>query len=666
MQLLKIQLTISLLLACIIAKGLEIKQEKVDIYSPDSKLKLTVQCDDSLSYSVSFKGVQIITPSAIGIVLTNKFLGKSPRVVGKKSRLVNDTIRPLYGKFDLILDSYNETRLDFEGDYSLVFRTYNDAVTYRFVTNINSGITVENEKATFNVAGTPSVIFPETNTFTSWEVSYINYQSPSAIVDLKRALTPLAFSYQDGTKVIIAESDVLDYPGMYITKEKNHFKATFAQYPDSIALGSWGNFVSVVQRRSPYIARCFGKREFPWRVIIVTDDDKTLLTNEIIYKLSKPQAISDASWIKPGKATWEWWHDAMLPGEDTPSGMDNRNTRLYKRYIDFAAKYHLEYLMLDAGWSNIFDLSKVNPKIDIQELINYGKSKNVGVFLWCVAPTLVKDADRYMKMMADWGVKGIKVDFFDRDDQLAMNWYELIAQKAANYKLMVDFHGCSKPTGMQRMYPNIINYEAVRGAECSKWDLTANPEYHLTFPFLRMLAGSLDYTPGSMRNRTQQMFKPLDPGMPLTQGTRCHELAMYVVFDQYLAMLCDSPTEYEKNSDIMRFLADVPVTFNDTKILSAKMGAFALVAKRKNSDWYIGGMTDWTARETEINFNFLKPGVKYMAEIYSDSNDSNTYADHFTFESLEVDSSTVIRVKMASGGGVALHTYPIQLSKAEK
>jgi alpha-glucosidase len=231
---------------------------------------------------------------------------------------------------------------------------------------------------------------------------------------------------------------------------------------------------------------------------------------------------------------------------------------------------------------------------------------------------------------------------------------------------MVDFHGCSKPTGMQRMYPNIVNYEAVRGAECSKWDLTANPGYHLTFPFLRMLAGSLDYTPGSMRNRTQQMFKPLDPGMPLTQGTRCHELAMYVVFDQYLAMLCDSPTEYEKNSDIMRFLANVPVTFNDTKILSAKMGAFALVAKRKNSDWYIGGMTDWTARETEINFNFLKPGVKYMAEIYSDSNDSNTYADHFTFESLEVDSSTVIRVKMASGGGVALHTYPIQLSKAEK
>jgi alpha-glucosidase len=632
-------------------------REKTEISSPDANLKIALVCNDSLTYSVFYKGVEIIKSSAIALSLTDQILGRFPEIIKKQSRTTNESIKPLYGKSETLVDHYNEVRLDFKGNYALIIRAYNDAVCYRFVTSIDANIVVKNEKATFNLTGNPSVIFPETNTYTSWEVSYINYQSTSAIADRKKAITPVLFSFQNGTKVVIAESDVRDYPGMYLTKDKDHFLGTFAQYPDSVAMGSWGNFVSVVQRRGDYIAKTSGKREYPWRVIIITDDDKTLLTNEIIYQLAKPQEITDASWIKPGKATWEWWHDAMLPGSDIPSGMDNRNTALYKYYIDFAARNKLEYLMLDAGWSNIFDLSKINPNINIQEVIDYGKSKNVGIFLWCVAPTLMADADKYMKMMAGWGAVGIKVDFFDRDDQVAMNWYEYIAKKGAEYKLMVDLHGCSKPTGLQRTYPNLINFEAVRGAECSKWDLTANPEHHLTFPFLRMLAGSLDYTPGSMRNRTQQMFKPVDPGLPLTQGTRCHELAMYIVFDQYLAMLCDSPTEYEKYPDIMKFLSVVPVTFNETKVLSAKVGEYAFMAKRNDKDWYVGGMTNWTACEANIDLSFLTPGKKYLAEIYSDGYDANIYADQYQYETKEVDSKTILNLRLANGGGIAMHIY---------
>lgn len=628
------------------------------VKSPDSRLKLVLSCDDSISYSVYYKGKLLIRPSVIGLELNDRFLGQNPRIQQLSHRSVNDIITPLYGKNKTLSDRYNEIQIDFEGNYSLIVRAYNEGVAYRFVTHIDSDIIVKNEKANFQIAGDPSAMFPEALSLTVWEVSYIDYASTQAINDQKRAITPALFSYPGGIRTVIAESDVRDYPGMYLTKTGNHFEGTFAQYPDSTAMGSWCNFVAVVQRRADFIAKTGGNRKFPWRIIMATDDDKTLLNNELIYKLATPQQITDASWIKPGKAAWEWWHDAMLPGAEIPSGMDNRNTALYKYYIDFAAENHLEYLMLDAGWSNLFDLTQVNPKIDIQELVNYGKSKNVGLFLWCVAHTLVVNIDKYMQTLADWGVAGIKVDFFDRDDQEAMNWYELIARKAAQYKLMVNMHGCSKPTGMQRAYPNIVNYEAVRGAECSKWDLTANPRHHLTFPFIRMLGGSIDYTPGSMRNRSRQMFRPIDPGLPSSLGSRCHELAMFVIIDQYFAMLCDSPTEYRKYPDILRFLSDVPVTFDETKVLDAKVGEYALMAKRKGDKWYVGGMTDWTAREAIVDLSFLTPGETYIAEIYKDGQDANIYADQYVFETREVNSQTKVKANMASGGGVVLRIYP--------
>jgi alpha-glucosidase len=630
------------------------KKEKLEVSSPDRQLVIRVVAEDKLYYSVVYKGVEVILPSAVSMTLKDRVLGVAPQVKKAVRRSVRGEIALPYGHFKKIDDQFNELVIEFAGDYALVLRAYNEGVAYRFTTKIGTPVTVVSEEATFKLPGDPAVTFPESDVFTSWEVPYVEYAALSAITEGKKALTPSLFSLKSGVRVIVAESDVRDYPGMYVQRAGGAVKGVWARYPKRTELGSWGNFVSVVKETEEFIAETKGAREFPWRVIIATDDDKRLLTNDIVYKLAPASKLKDVSWVKPGKAAWEWWHDAILEGAPVPSGMNNRNTDLYKYYIDFAAANHLEYLMIDAGWSNIFDLSKVNPKVDVHELIRYGKEKNVGLFLWCVATTLVKDLDKNMAMFEQWGAVGLKVDFIDRDDQLAIRWFEEIADAAARHKLMVNFHGCSKPTGIEREYPNIVNYEAARGAECSKWDYTANPNHHLVIPFLRMIAGPLDYTPGSMRNKSKESFKPIDPGLPSTQGTRCHELAMYVLFDQPFAMLCDSPKEYEKYPDIMQFLSAVPTAFDDTRVLGARFGQYAVEAKQKGDAWFVGAMTNWDAREVELDFSFLPAGKSYQAALYTDGADASQYE----YKKITVDSKSKVRVKLAEGGGAVAYLRP--------
>ncbi|HEY9046851.1 MAG TPA: glycoside hydrolase family 97 protein [Ohtaekwangia sp.] len=649
----KILLVVWMLCAVV---GAAFAKEIREVTSPDGKITIRISVSDKVYYSVTYKGQEIVAPSAIALVLENKTLGIAPKIKKTSRHKHKGEIALLYGNFKKLDDRYNELVVDFTDSYSLVLRAYNDGVAYRFKTAIAGQIKVMDEVANFNITGNPSVIYPETDVFTSWEVPFVKYPSIGNIPDNKRALTPVMFS-TDKTRVLVGESDVLDYPGMYLKKTGDAIKGAWANYPKRTEMGSWGNFVSVVKETENYIAQTNGTREFPWRVIIPTDDDRTLLTNDIVYKLAKPLAIPDVSWIKPGKAAWEWWHDAIVEDAGIPTGMDNRNTALYKHYIDFAAANHIEYLMLDAGWSNIFDLSKVNPKIDMKELIQHGKDKHVDVFLWCVATTLVKDLDKNMDLMQQWGVAGLKVDFFDRDDQLAIKWFEDIAAAAAKHKLMVNFHGCSKPTGLERAYPNIVNYEAVRGAECSKWDFTANPDHHLLIPFIRMIAGPLDYTPGSMRNKTKEKFKPVDPGLPSSQGTRCHELAMYVVFDQPFAMLCDAPAEYRKYPDIMKYLSAVPTAFDDTKILDAKVGEYVVMAKKKGNDWFVGAMSNWNAHTADVDFSFLPAGESYTAEIYTDAQDANIEAAHYIYQSSTVNSKTKLSLPMAQGGGAVIYLH---------
>lgn len=630
-------------------------KKSLEAISPDGKNKIQITLKDKIYYSVSNEGFSIVDKSPISITLLDRVLGTSPVLVKATPSQHLGVIKLPYGNSSELRDDYNELQIDFAGNYSVILRAYNDGVAYRFKTDVDGLVTVVNEEATFNLMPALSVNFPESDVFTSWEVPYVSYSSISEIADGKKAITPVLFTSKKSL-VVIAESDVRDYPGMYLAKGNGTMKGVWAPYPKKTQLGSWGNFVSVVKETENFIAKTDGKRLYPWRVIITTNDDRTLLTNEIIYKLASPLAI-DASWIRPGKATWEWWHDAIVEDAVIPSGMANRNTALYKHYIDFAASNKIEYLMLDAGWSDIFDLSKVNAKNDIRELIRYGKSKDVDLFLWCVATTLVGDLDKTMDLMAEWGVAGLKVDFIDRDDQEAITWFEKIAEAAAKRKLMINFHGCSKPTGLERAYPNIVNYEAVRGAECSKWDYTANPNHHVTVLFSRMLAGPLDYTPGSMRNKTKELFKPVDPGLPSTQGTRCHELSMYVLFDQPFAMLCDAPAEYRKFPDIMKYLSSVPTTFDETKVLSAKVNQYAVVAKRKGKQWFVGAMTNWENRKVVADLSFLPEGIEFKADIYCDVTDSNRDATQYEHRSVTVDRATRLDLNLAKGGGAVVYIH---------
>jgi alpha-glucosidase len=644
-----------ILLFLLMSIGDGLAAQSYHLSSPDKKFEITINTKDSLTYSVVYKNTTVIAPSAISLSLDKGILGRSAKVSKTIASSVQNVLHPLYGKSATLKDNYNQLIINFQGNYSVIFRAYNEGTAYRFVTSLADSVKVISEQATFNLPGNPAATWAETTNYTAWELPYVAHPSIIEIKNNTRALTPALFAYQPSNiKVVVAEADVLEYPGMYIQKQNGNFKGEWAKYPAKTVMGSWGNFVSVVKERQDYIANTKGTRAYPWRVVIVTDDDKTLLNNQLIYKLATPSVLKNTDWIKPGKATWEWWHDAMLPGANIPSGMPNRNTVLYKYYVDFAAKNKLEYLMVDAGWSDNYNVKKVLPRVDIKEVISYAKGKNVGVFLWAVAVPLLNDLDNNLDFIKSLGAVGLKVDFFDRDDQQVTGWMEKIAKAAAERHLMIDFHGCGKPTGMQRTYPNIVNYEAVRGEECDKWDYTANPQHHLTFPFTRMLGGPLDYTPGSMRNATMETFKPVDPGLPSSLGTRCHELAMYVVFDQYFAMLSDSPTEYEKYPDIMKYLSAVPTTFDETKVLNAKVGAYAAMAKRKGKNWFIGVMTNWDERRVNIDFSFLKLGVSYTADIYADGQDANKVATSYTYKTISVTNKTKLDLNLAKGGGAAI------------
>jgi alpha-glucosidase len=645
---------ISVLLLMMISCG-GLFAQSYHLTSPDKNIKVNISTKDSITYSVTYKNTMVMLPSAISLSLDKGVLGKSAKVNNLAKSTVNNTLHPLYGKAATLQDNYNQVVLNFNNNFSLIFRVYNEGMAYRFVTGIKDSVKVLSEQASFNLPRIPSATWAETTNYTAWELPYVEHPAITEIKNNTRALTPALFAYQPSNiKVVVAEADLFDYPGMYIQKQSAGFKGNWAQYPAKTVMGSWGNFVSVVKQREDYIANTKGTRSYPWRVVIVTDDDKTLLNNQLIYKLATPSVLKNTAWINPGKATWEWWHDAMLPGADIPSGMPNRNTVLYKYYVDFAAKNKLEYLMVDAGWSNNYDVKKVLPRVDIKEVISYAKSKNVGVFLWAVAVPLLNDLDKNLDFIKSLGAAGIKVDFFDRDDQQVAGWMEKIAKAAAERELMIDFHGCGKPTGMQRTYPNIVNYEAVRGEECSKWDYTANPQHHLTFSFIRMLGGPLDYTPGSMRNATMETFKPVDPGLPSSLGTRCHELAMYVVFDQPFAMLSDSPTEYEKYPDIMKYLSAVPTVFDETMALDGKVGQYAVIAKKKDKNWFVGAMTNWDERKINIDFSFLTPGKTYQADVYADGVDANKTATSYTYKTIAVTNKTKMDLNLAKGGGAAI------------
>lgn len=648
-----------------------LQAKKYEAVSPDGKLKVKLEIDRGTKYEVWHRNKQLIMPSSIGLHLADGRVIGNGSVKSTKKRKVNQVIDVPIGKNKTLQEAYNELTISFNENYDLVIRAYDEGVAYRFVTRLNGEIIINDEEAIFNFASTPEIYFPECDAYSSDETDqsgrkhqihqgyrnferlYKNYKSPSDIPSEHFSVSPVLYEYP-GTpyKIVVTESNTFDYPALYMEANGNNsMRGKWAKYPketmDSDPSNSrrWYSNHLVISREN-YIAKTDGNRSFPWRVVIVSEDDKSLLNNELVYKLADPCQLTDISWIQPGKSAWEWWHKAVLEGVDFPTGNKQLSLQMYKYYVDWASKNHIEYMTLDAGWSENY----------IAELCSYAKQKNVKIMVWTWASCANEAPYDWIDKMKSYGISGVKIDFFERNDQIAMQWGKKFAERLAEKQMVAIFHGCPVPTGLNRTYPNILNYEAVRGAECNFWEKTLTPEYHTRFPFIRLLAGPADYTPGSMRSVTPDEFKPMDIDNtpPMSMGTRSHELSMFIIYDQWLANLCDSPTEYNKYPDIVDYLSKVPAVWDKTLPLEAKLSEYIVMAKQKGDDWYVGGMTNWNSRSVAVKLDFLKNNVTYEATLFKDTPASKEHPKEYIMEKRIVDNQTLLNVDMTEGGGFAI------------
>ncbi|WP_394772255.1 glycoside hydrolase family 97 protein [Mucilaginibacter sp.] len=647
----KLRVIALLWLTCSLSAAMAQSAKTYQVKSPDGKINVNISAGATVTWAVNHEGTEIITPSEISMTLDNgDVLGKNAAVKKAAASSNNSTIAtPIYKKTQ-VQDNYNQLTINFKGDYSLIFRAYNDGAAYRFVTAKKGGITITNESANFNFKDDDKAFLPFVNDYrnkdkftTSFESHYDNINL-LAIKKDTLAFLPVLVDVGSPKKAVILEADLQDYPGMYLTRgEGNGLHSVFSKYPTEEAVL---RINYVVNKRAGYIAKTSGTRSFPWRVVVISTEDKQLADNDMMQKLAEPSQITDYSWIKPGKVAWDWWNDWNVSHVDFKSGI---NVPTYKYYTDFAAANKLEYIIIDEGWSDDYDLNKT--KLDVQAIVDYAKQKNVGVILWSTWYAISRDVEGLMDKFEKMGVKGFKVDFIDRDDQKMVASLFDIAKIAAKHHQLIDYHGMYKPSGMQRTWPNIINCEGVKGLENMKWGTDNQPGYDVSIPFIRMMSGSMDYTPGGMRNATKEAFRPVNSN-PMTQGTRSHQLAMYTIFEAPLQMLSDNPSIYQREQESTNFIAAIPTTFDATVALDGKVGDFVSIARKKGSTWYAGAMTNWNARDLTVDLSFLGEG-KYKAVIFEDGLNAGKDATDYTTKTITVTAKDKLTIKMASGGGWA-------------
>lgn len=642
-------------------------QKSYQLQSPDRKLQVVVEVGDDVEFSLTHDGTEVLAPSVISMTLQNgEVLGANPKVSKVTKGSVDKVIpSPLYKKAE-VMDVYNEMTIAFRGDYSIAFRLYNDGLAYRFMTRKKGDIIVTDENATYNFSSDHKTFAPYVNstkpTFeeqfsNSFEQPYVN--EPITKLNSQRLMIlPFLVELENGKKLCITEADLEDYPGMFLNNstDKPSLKSVHAPYPKRKEQGGHNRLQMLVKERENYIAKTKGTRSFPWRVFVVSENDGQLADCDMVYRLASPSRISDVSWIKPGKVAWDWWNDWNIYNVDFRAGINNDT---YKYYIDFASEHGIEYVILDEGWAvNLeADLLKVIPEIDLPAIVSYAKSKNVEIILWAGYYAFDRDMENVVKRYADMGVKGFKVDFMDRDDQEIIDFLYRSAETCARYKMMVDFHGICKPTGLQRTYPNVINYEGVNGLEQLKWSPTSYDmvTYDVTFPFIRMVAGPVDYTQGAMRNATRKNYYPVN-SEPMSQGTRCRQLATYVIFESPLNMLCDNPSNYMREQECTEFIANIPTVWEETKVLDGKVSEYVAIARKQGDNWYVGALTNWDSREMELDLSFLGEG-DYKLELFKDGINADRAACDYKKEVLQVPADRKLKIEMAPGGGYAAKIY---------
>jgi alpha-glucosidase len=628
-------------------------QSSYDLRSPDGRIELRIRTADRIRYDLILRGTAVLENATISLDVEHNKLGIQPKVVDAKTHSTDQVVEPVVRqKFAKIRDHYNELRLKTDGGYSVVFRAYNEGVAYRFETSLSKEkVTVYGEESAFNFPANYVVYYPQEDSFYSHNERKYLPQHLSEIAPEFIATLPAIVDVGQGAKLAIAESDLEDYPGLWLRGTGGSgLAATFPPYPLKEVQTSDRDYKPV--ETADYIAVTSGTRTFPWRVIGIADHDGDLLTNQIVYLLQRPSQFPDTSWIKPGKVAWDWWNDWNIYGVDFKAGI---NTKTYEYYVDFASKYGIPYIILDDGWYKLGNLLEVTPELNIVELVSYAKQKNVGIILWASWKTLDDQLVPALDQFEKWGVKGIKVDFMQRSDQIMIDYFYRVCREAAKRHMLVDFHGDQKPASMTRIWPNLINAEGVRGMEWSKWSRESEPEHNVTLPFTRMFLGPMDYTPGAMRNATKATFAAIN-SQPMAMGTRCHQLAMYVVYDAPLQMLSDSPSNYLREPEIMEFLGPVPTEWDETKALDARIADYVVVARRNGKDWYIGAMNDWTPRSLDIDLSFLSDG-NFTMDAYQDGANADRNASDYHKTTTQVGRSTKLKLQLASGGGWAARIH---------
>ncbi len=633
--------------------------EALELASPDGNVKISFELKENPQpylpgvrayYRVAFRGQDVLRDSPLGLdFLGAPALASGFEVLGSERRSNDTTWNDPFGTQSRVPDHYNELTVHLRERQApgrrldLIFRAYNEGAAFHYALPAQDALgkfTLSAEHTGFYFAGPATAYALNLDGFTT---SYESDYHRVALDDIKPGALvaePLLLKLQNGPWVAITEADLTDYAGSYLR-------------------GVWGVENALESRLSPLpkfsdqAVTGSTPKATPWRVLLLGTRAGDLIEHSyLIPTLNPPSAIADTSWIKPGRSAWDWWSGSYAEGVDFKPGM---NTATMLHYIDFAAAHHLEYMLVDAGWSPEDDILRTVSAIDMPAIIAHARERGVRVLLWLNWKAVDKQMDQAFPLYEKWGISGVKVDYMNRDDQEMVNFYLRVVRAAAEHHLAVDFHGAFKPTGLRRTYPNQLTREGVMGMEYSKWSTRVTPEHDVTLPFTRNLAGPMDYTPGCFNNASRDKFQ-VRFKQPFCQGTRAHQLAMYVVFFSPLVMLSDYPESYDNNPG-MEFLGKVPTVWDETRVVDGEPGEFVTIARRKGDTWYLGAMTNWDSRDLEVPLDFLGSG-EYEARIFTDGPDADQNAKSLSTTSKTVKRGEKLSLHLASGGGAAVMFTP--------
>lgn len=645
-------------IAFLFINSLSYAANKKEILSPDGKIKLIVEGKEHLTYSITYENRVIMLPSIVNLTLEDGMSVSKNLDFKKTTTRFNKSVivSQVPEKRINIPDVYNELLIRFRSPFTIAFRVYNDGIAYRIQSQFKDSIVIRNETAIFNFPATHHLYYPEVVKRENADIYHTSFEEPykfkpmDSLGQNNLCFTPVLIAPGNGPKITITESDLEDYPGMFITGNGNNsLSGKFAPYAleEKIAEGEFPQ--AIVSKRAGYIARTKGTRTFPWRVLIISALDKELPANDLVYRLASPSRVKDASWIKPGKGTDEWIIGVNLFNVPFKSGV---NTATYKYYIDFAKQFGFERIMMDAGWSDYKDLFKINPAINMDEIAAYAKEKNISLSMWTLAMTLDRQLEPALEQFNKWGVDFIMTDFMDRDDQQMVNFYFRIAEACARHKIMIMYHGAFKPSGFNRTWPNSVTREGVLGSEYNIWSDKATPEHNVLLPFIRMVSGPMDYEPGILDNATSKTFRPIGDKV-MAPGTRCHQGAMFVVYESPIQIFSGNPSQGLLEPAFMELIGSIPTTWDTTIVVDGKVGDYIVTARKKGTDWFIGAMTDWTERQLAYDLSFLDEGV-YDATICEDGVNADRYASDYKLLNAEISKADQLKIKMAPGGGYIL------------